>query len=1159
MSMRIIRGAIGSGKSERCLCEIENIHEKYPQRKCIIIVPNHYSYETEKRFVERFGGTGLNNIEVLTLRKMAINCLTAAELNHLTPAGKQMLIYKSVHEYCEETDITDARLIAAMKKPGFLDIIGSLISEMKRYSISPSLLFESTDKIEDNDTLKNKVTAVSRIYGAYNDFIEHSGCSDSEDDIKRLAEFIRGSEMFDRDTYVWFDKFDEFMPHQARVIEALLQRRVNVTVCVNYPEENNEVYAQLENTFLNAERLAYEYGGDEVISLTANLKHLINNAELKFLFENWNNYHAVYNEATENVFLFEGRDAYSEVENAAGRITDLVREDGMRFRDIAVLCGNAEEYQHLVKTVFEEYEIPYFTDSTIILSDHPIAMQVLSVFDILDEDWSYESVFAYLRAGFIYERRDGKIKPINQDDVDRLENFVIKYGIRGQSRWLCDEKWSRGGDIISTAFGEEPEENEDNFIDALRRKITVPILAFKDATSRRKTALEHATALFEYFESIDLYAGLKAEIARLRNDGMMNEAEQFTQIWNLLLDVLNQAVVTVGNEKMNRAEFGEYIRAGLSKCEIRIIPSGVDQVYVGNVERSSRSNVRAMFVIGAVSGTFPDEFVTEGFFSNNDRNALEEKYSITLAPDTRRKTEKQYFKVYKAMCAVTEKLFLSYPLQNSEGRALRASRMITDIVRKFPKISVSDNLVSNASGIGAALNGTYISSPKATIHRILINKSHKGKSNPVWEAAYNWYKKNGEWDNMLSMIDRAEKFSLRDIRLDSEIAEELYRNRGAYSASRLNEYAKCPFAYFIKYGLRAYERDEWEITPADVGTYAHAVIREFCERVEDGAKTSDEKLDRWRGLRERGEDGDAPIREEILDEIIDTTKDNILTSNSRDKERTANIFGRMGKTIRHAARIVHMSFKNGQYAEDGLERHFEIDLGENIAVRGDIDRVDVYNEIGGDARVRIIDYKTGNRAFDVVDVVNRIDMQPIIYALAARELVSEEFNKNTAVTGVYYNKVRDDFQKLKQGDGVEKAFINHKKSRKLEGITFVDSPGDNRVIYDMDSRLENGEQSEFLDVSLDGAGAVKPSDTIRTRAEIDGLMSQVAENIIEMDKEIKSGEISLMPYKSTQGDSCEFCEYADVCAFDGNKRAAREKEGNKKEVWERMYLKGGGK
>ncbi len=1106
-----------------------------------MIVPNHYSYDMEKRFVEKFGGTGLNNIEVLTLRKMAVNYLTAADVNYLTPAGKQMLIYKAVKEFCENSEITDISLLTAIKKQGFLDVAASLISEMKRYSVTPEMLSDKAEEFDDNITLQNKLSALFNIYKAYDGFVENSGYTDSEDDIKRLAEFVASSDKFNKNTYVWFNKFDEFTPHQISVIEAFIKRGANVTVCVPYGENGGGIYARLSNLYLDIERLYYEYGGD-IIDLQDKLKHLENNGELKFLFENWDNPKAVRKGETNNISLFESRDAYSEVERTAAKIVDLVREYGMRYRDIAVLCGNADEYRHILETVFAEYEIPYFTDSTIILSDHPIAMQALSVFDILDEDWNINSVFSYLRAGYIYRQINGKYVPINQDEIDRLENFVLKFGIRGQSKWLGADAWTSAYDIITAAFGGEQESCGD-FAENLRQEIIAPIKAFKEKTARRKTAEEHAKALYEYFEDINLYHGLKSEIAGFKREGRVNEAEQFTKIWNLLLDVLNQTVITAGENKINRGEFFEYIRVGLSKCEIRIIPSGIDQVYVGDVERSSQSSVKAIFVIGAVTGTFPNEFDTEGFLSNNDRNMLLE-HNMKIAPDTKKKTEKQYFKVYKAICAATDKLFLSYPVQTSEGKALGASRMLLDIKAKFPDIR-------HGSDLSDIDDKAYISSPKATIHKMLISKSFNGKSTPVWEAAYKWYEKHGEWDKMLALLERARRFSKRHIRLDADLAREIYSCKGAYSASRLNAYAKCPFQYFMRYGIGAYPREEWEISPADAGTYAHAVIREFCEKVEDGADTPYEKLGKWRALHEDG-------RNEILDEIINKTRENIINSNSRDKEKTANIFGRMGKTIKNAARIVHLSFRNGEYSENGMERHFEIKLTDNIAVKGDIDRVDMYDETGNDTRVRIIDYKTGKTEFDVSEIFNRVDMQPVIYAIAAKEMAKEEYNKDASVTGVYYNRMRDDFVKLADNSNSGRLQSEHDKARKLDGVTFVDEYGDNRVIYDMDRDVENGRASEFLKISVDGGGAVKNTESIKTRAHIDGLMEQVKENIIAMDGEINEGNIAQNPYSQGQSGACAYCDYADICAFDSDKKSERKKDGNKKEIWDKLYEKGGG-
>ena len=1148
MPVNIIQGAIGAGKSALCLNQIERLHSRRPDARCIMIVPDHYSYDTEKRFVERFGGTGLNNIEVLTLRKMAINHLKASELKYITGAGRQMLIYKAVDEFCDKAEKSgdfDARLIASMRKNGFLDVAGSLISEMKRYTVTPEMLLAGSES--DNATLRQKLTALSEIYAAYSGFIDKSGCVDSEDDLDRLAAFIENSSVFGENTHVWFDKFDEFMPHQLRVIEAMLKRGVNVTLSVISPEPDGGISHPLQK----AEDLAFAYGLNERYVLEDFLNHVRNNRELYFLFENWGDSKAVYENPTHNITLFESRDAYGEIERAACRILDLVREDGLRFRDIAMLCGNTEEYRHLIETIFEEYSIPYFTDSTIVLSDHPIAMQVLSLFDIFRDNWTYETVFKYLRAGFIYEKTERGVKALSQGRVDELENYVLRYGIRGSTKWLAEEPWKTESNIISRAFGIDDDERENDRVELLRQEITAPIKRFKDATSERRTAAEHARALYGYFEDINLYDGLKDEVIRLRSDGKLNEAEQFTELWNLLLNVLNQTVVSVGNEKMNRQQYADYIRAGLSKCEIRIIPSGIDQVYVGDVERSSQSNVRAMFVIGANSGTFPSDIPSEGFLSNSDRNTLEER-GIHVAQDTKRKAERQYFKVYKALCAVTEKLFLSYPLQTGDGKALRASRMLLDIHRMFPKMEVKDNLLDDMN------SKIYISSPAATIHRMIIAKSKRNPNriNPIWEAAYKWYEKSGDWSGMLSLIDRADEFEKFDISLDARTAQMLYEGNSVYSASRLNTFARCPYGYFAKYGLDAKEREEWEITPADAGTYAHEVIHKFVERVEEGASAPEEKLERWKNLAEEKTDENTVTRGDILNGIIESTCENILASSSRDKERTASIFRRMGKTISSAAAIVHRSLKNGKYTENGLEREFEVNLGNDVRVKGIIDRVDMYKPEDGDARVRIIDYKTGSTSFDIVDIFNGLSMQMVIYALAARKMAHDEFGGDPMVTGVYYNKVRDDFQSLGVTDDEEKAAKKHEKARRLDGVTFIENDGSRGVIDDMDDITDSA--GGFLNIELKADGSIKTVDAVKTQAEINGLMDYVGESIVEMDSAIKSGKNSPVPYKYRPDRlPCAHCQYSRMCGFFADKKELREKQGKKSEIWEEMSRRGG--
>lgn len=1155
MGISIIRGAICSGKSRMCLDGIERVHNENPDARCIMIVPDHYSYETEKTFVEKFGGIGLNNIEVLTLRRMAINNLSSSELNHLTEAGKQMLIYKSVTTACEELreiDGMDMKLITSMRRQGFLDVAASLISEMKRYLVTPQMLLERAQSVANNQTLKNKLTALSLVYEKYMEYVGESDCTDSEDDLYRLAQHIEDGNEFDANTYVWVNRFDKFMPQQLCVLEALLKKGVHMTVSICCPaaedETERELYIQTEKTVDKIMSLAQTYGFEGEYTAGKGLSHLADKPDLYRLFRYWTE-DFVCEEKPQNMALFQSRDTYGEIERIACKIIDLVRDDGYRFRDIALLCGNEEEYRHLIEAVFGEYEIPYFTDRKIILSDHPIAMQILSLFDVLEEDWSYESVFRYLRSGFIYRKEQkGKFtfyNPINQEDIDALENFVLKCGIRGAKRWLSEEAWLKENDIVDAAFGEEGADEVDEKIDALRREIAAPLAKFAEAVKGKKTAVDFATALFTYLEDINLYAGLKSEIAAFKKNGMVNEAEQFTKIWNLILDVLNQTTTALAEDKMKIDEFAEYMSVGLSKCEIRTIPSGIDQVYVGSVERSSHANVRAMFVVGAKNGTFPTSIKTEGFLSNKNRNTLQEDYGITLAPDTKKKMDEQYFKVYRALCAVSEKLFLSYSIQDEEGKTQTASHMLTDIYRKFPKMRVSDNLMRDASK-----DGVYISSPKATIHKMLINLSgrYDGQKNPLWDMVYDWYNVNPEWKKILSLMDRADYYNRRGIMLDGDIANMLYGGKITYSASRINTFARCPFEYFLKYGLGARVREEWDVTPANMGSYAHRVINDFCIAVEDGAQTNAEKISAWRAL-------DDEKRNEILDKIVSDTCENMLSSGVRDKERTASIFRRMGRTISSAAELVQKSLSAGDFAENGMECKFEINLTENVALQGLIDRIDICETDSGKSYMRIIDYKTGRTEFDVMNIANGYDMQMVIYALAAAQLMKND-GKDVDVTGIYYTAVRSKYKNLTSTVTEDNIKEKNAKDMCLDGVTFADEGEEERgkMLYSMDNDFFRNQESIFTKVKLDKDGNIKG---VKSLDEINGLMAHVKDTLIDMDSRTRSGEISLNPYDTGgMGGVCAYCDYSSVCKFDENKREMREPHGEANEIWETMKTKG---
>lgn len=1117
MPVEIITGQIGSGKTERCIEDMRKTRGRCPGERCIMLVPSYYSHETEKLLTEEFGGTGLNGIEVLSFEKLASRLIKGTE-KYLSAPGKQALVCRAVKLCLEELDRRagefDSRIVAAVRKPGFLDIASSLISELRRYIVSADALKEKINGMEPG-ALRQKLEIAVLIAEGYDKLLSGTEYVDSDDDLLRVAASV--GELFEKDAHIWIDKFEEFLPQQAEVLKALIDRGTDIHITFDVCPEYEDTYYGTRNAI---ERITGYAPGTKLTKLKGGLRYLDGKPDLKFLFSTWFD-RDVYGGKAENVSVCEARDAYNEIEHIAGKITDLVREDGYRYRDIAVICGDREGCSHIIKAVFDEYEIPYYSDETVSIAEHPIAMQVLSLFDIIENNWDYSSMFEYLRAGFVYIKgsRNGKAvyRRIPDSDIDLLENYVLKYGIRGKKRW--NSAWNTGYKrIIAEAFGRDAEKHEeDDRAEAMRAAIAAPILDYCEAAGAAKTVGDHCRALYGFLESINLYGGLRSEILGLAVNRAEAEAQRFGQIWNLILDVLDQLNTALGGAEVSAEGFREYLRAAMTKCEIRTIPSGVDRVFIGSVEKNQSANVKVLFVEGAVTGTFPSESGTEGFLSNADREYLESE-DIHLAPTTTKKNEKQYSRVYKAFCAVTDRLFVSYMTQTPEGRSCRASQTVLDICSKLGLAPIS----------GDAGQGMYISTPKATLHRMLITRGDDRLRGYVRD----WFRDHGEWRGRLARINgtRAD-FKNRDITLAPELAEKLYDGEIFYSATRLNSYAQCPFKYFMQYGLRARPREEWELTTADTGTYAHELIRILCDTIEN-----DETLS-WESVTDEQ-------CEEIIDAAIKESSDRILESELSGREKTASILRRTGAAAKEAAKAVRRSIAAGSFKTEKYEMSFERKLTDTVGIKGVIDRLDVCRH-DGVTEYRIIDYKTGNKDLKLSEIYHGLSMQPVIYAVAV--CMADE---RSELSGTYYSIVKNDYAEVGPG-GRQSTIESHlRENTRIVGMTFVDMDENGEIDEASLERIEAKDRREGLFFKLEKNGEPKRDANLRSREDGRRLMAFTRDKIIAEDREIREGNIDISPVSLGFNKSvCDYCDFAAACKFDEPLKVMRSADEKDEDIW----------
>ena len=1119
MSVKIITGGIGSGKTQYCIDEISEIHNASPDKRCVMIVPPHYSHETERMLINRFGGTGLNNIECTSFEKLARELLPSS-LRRLGAPGKHVLICRAISLALAAVDADkfDRRLIRAVGKSGFIDIAASLLSELHRYNVTCDLLKEQYEN-EENSLLAQKLEILSLISENYEKLIRDNNYTDADDDLSRLSAVISNS--FDSDVHIWIDKFDEFLPQQLEVVFALIDSGADITITFSVCPDSDDTYSGTKNAI----RDISGYTEVAYVHLENSMSH-INSPDLKFLFETWFDRNT-YDGKCENAQIFTSRDAYTETEHVAGKILDLIREDKYRFCDIGILCPAKDSYSHIIEAVFDEYDIPYYCDERIAIAEYPIAMQVLSLFDIIEYNWDYQSMFSYLRAGFVFTKvRNAKGKSVyrrlNPDDIDLLENYALKYGIEYKNAW-CRSWLTDNRGIIDTAFEKEPKENSaSERLDALRSTVIAPIINYSEAIKKAKTVSDYCRALFTFLEDINLYQGIKNELLSIAINNATVDAQRFGQIWNLILDVLDQVNNALGSEAATHAEFCSYVKTAMSQCQIRTVPSGTDRVFIGSADMNRAIPTPVVFVMGAVSGTFPHISTSEGFLSNADRTALADK-NLRLAPTTVKRAEKERNTVYKLLSAVTDKLFISYPSMTSDGNSALPSQTVTDIADKFNGIPVYDDIITDTDEV------MHISSPKATLHKFLISP----RNHPLWTHVDAWFGEHDEWKNTLFTVRKAKKqFRRRAIELNEDIAGELFNGKIRYSATRLNSYANCPFSHFMQYGLRAREREEYEIKPTDTGTYAHEIINRFCKKIDNDSELS------WHAI-----DNDKCT--EIVSEIVSDTLDKIKNSDLRDKEMASDILSRMGDTVTEAVKTVCRSIKCGNFRTEAYEKEISVSLTNDIKLGGTIDRLDVCR-IGDRNEYRIIDYKTGYKDFSVADIYHGLDMQPVIYALAMRIL-----DDKAVISGMYYSMVHNKFPSVDITSGEKKISTELRKNTAYNGVTFVGNDKNTPIPDDEMNRIESELSRNNGALFFTGrANEFGYSKSVRTRPEGEWLMEKVRENILEADAGIRSGNIKITPFVHGQKHACTYCAYSSVCKFDEDIKSERTVSLKDNEVWD---------
>ena len=1147
--LEFIVGRAGTGKTHAC---IEAMRERMAEAPLgpalVLLLPEHMTYQAERELAASVPkGRGFLRSYVFGFRRFARQVLLETggmACPRITDVGRSLLLKRILDRRKEELG---AFRRAAVQR-GFSHALSEGIQELKSYGIDAGKLEEASGKVTEPQ-LRGKLQDLSLLAA---DFCEamKGRYNDHEDLMDALAGHLSGAKFLEG-AEVWVDGFIFFNPQERRVLEELMKLAVSVhvTLAMDADPASPENLRQTGTFHRSWETMQMLAGMAQRLGIPSKVCRLegFHRGREEALCRIEEQLFAFPPQPAadgKGVFVVEAAVRRLEAEAAASDILRLCREEGYRYREIGVLLRE-EAYESLMDFVLEEHGIPFFRDGKRSAAHHPLAELVRSSFEAV-RGWRYEPVFRCLRTGFF---------PVTWEQLDRLENYVLEFGIRGRKRWLMEEDWPwvrRGVEDASPQADERTERilQEVNFA---RRQAAGPLSKFQESLRAAGTARQLTEALYHFLVMLQVPERLEEWAGKAESEGRLAAAMEHRQIWGDVVSLMDQLVEASGEEKMSLKEYAEVLQEGLDALEIALIPPGLDYVSVAPFDQNSLGNSRAIYILGANEGTMPRRTKGKGLFTDAERLRLLEA-GVEISSGGLEGSLAERYLLYRGFTEARDYLWISYSLADAEGDGLAPSSLVGRIRRLLPKaefLSIPlESLAFQQDGQeNARLSVLRLADGRQALSSLTaVLRRRRDRREPVgwWKDVYNWLMEQ----EALHLPREAALSGLfakaGTEQLPEDLALRLFakhrRLRG--SVTRFERFRSCPFQHFAQYGLRLQERQEYRFQALDLGTLLHGMLKEFGETLKAEGR-------RWRDV---GEDEARAMCREILERLAPRLRNELLMSTAQYKHQLERIRSVAERSILRLVALDAVSRFHPQVYEQsfgGSMLSYPLGRDALLEIRGQIDRMDI-DEDG--PYFLVIDYKTGDSAINLLEVYYGLRMQLLTYLLVARNLLAGAQGEEMLPAGMLYFFLKYPMHTSAGKIGPEQAKKEIEKKLRMPGWVLADP----EIIRAIDS------SQTFLRVRLTKSGGINSSDIskVKTAEEFAILLDYVDVLLEDTGKRILSGDIAARPYRLKDKVPCSYCPYRAVCGFDlkleGFAYKALE-EHSKEWLMERMKEQGGRK
>lgn len=1148
--LEFIIGRAGSGKTTACLNAIkEKLIQSPTGTPLVILVPDHMTFAIERQLaleLKNFGG--FTRAYVLGMSRLAYQVLLRCGgilHPHLNEIGKELLLSRVLNS-------TKLSILAkAARQQHFTASVSQIIEEFKTAGISVHTLQDILEFI-NNDTLKQKLSDLTTIYVGLDE--QMAGRYHDSEDMMELAIKKLPECSWLQDAEIWIDGFDAFNPQHFRIVEQLmnLASNIHLTLCINNlndieHEAPTALFHRQFTVFQQINNIARKLSlPTKTTILDKNLRHQA--LDLAFIEQHLFKFPLNSADYSGNLQIVEAPNRRLECEAIASDILRLCREQNYRHYDIGILIRSSEDYSELLQAVLNDFQIPYFSDSKRKTAHHPLAELIRSSLEAI-ANWQYEPLFRAFKTDFFNNQYLHYLQTTTENPtlstlefkeqqtlarqaIDVLENYVLSFGLRGRSRWLQEQDWQFTHQQQIDSLGTDLAE-EANFlaINLTRRALIAPLDRFYVATKEAETITEYTTALYNFLIELQIPEQLKIwqKIAADNHDNAL--AKEHHQIWDNIVDLMDQLVQTCGNDYISLQDYLKLINDGLDSIQIALIPPGYDYVTLAPFEHNTLNNKKAIYILGANEKIMPRHSKTEGLLSDAER-LLMANLGLNISSGTIEDNFAERYLLYKGFSLATDYLWVSYALADNEGNGLNPSILIARLRQILPQARFTaiplESILQNqlelnfhtASDSYFDINTMQLTTKRHTLSHLTsaLRQAHEGKVlAEFWQDVYNNLLTSDVpiTTTLQSIFDQAPK-----PQLPPALASKLYTKRKILrgSVTRFEQFAHCPFKHFAHYALKLQERKVFKFAAPDLGILLHAIMHQFGNIISQQQQA-------W---HEVTAEQCQQICHEIIQTIAPKLQNQILLSSNRYKHLLARI---EQLAIDSLMRLVEFA-KHSEFTPKALEQNFGLnssmppllfndDHGHKIEITGQIDRIDF-----SDNYYLVIDYKSGNAFINLLQVYYGLKLQLLTYLLVAQNTTNELYHMDKAIpAGILYCFLKTPLitSNTKLSSNQIKSEIE--KKMRMPGWVLADP----EIIKKIDN------SSNFIKVKLNKTQdniMAQSRSYVKTAEEFSLLMNHIETTLQTAGTQILSGNVDILPYKFKQETACKYCPYISICRFD---------------------------